>query len=303
MSRTWDAVVVGGGPGGLAAAFWLARYRRRTLVLDEDRPRNEDAWAVHGYPGIVDLRPGVLRRRLREQARTAGASIERRRVVVVAGAQDAFRVEDDQGSTATARRLVLAYGRTDRIPDVPGLRELYGTSAFHCPDCDGPGVEGADVGILGHDAPAGRLALYLLTWAARAVLLTNGLAPALDRAAIAVLARHSVAIETLPVERLEGTDGRLESVRLVDGDHRPLQALFFHWGSAPATQLARMAGCACGDNGDIVVDGSNMETSVPGIYAVGDIVGRPHLTISAAAEGVRAALSIHRSLLPAEFLL
>ncbi len=303
MTRTWDAVVIGGGPGGLAAALWLARYRRATLVLDEDRPRNEDAWAVHGYPGIDDLDPGTLRRRLRDQARAAGASIERRRVAAFTGQQDAFRVEYDGGPVIVARRLVLAYGRTDWIPELPGLREHYGRSVFHCPDCDGPSVTEMDVGILGHDAAAGRLALYLLTWASRTVLLTNGLTPDLDHGARATLDRHGVAIEMRAVDRLEGSEGCLGLVRFADNDTLPLGAMFFHWGSAPASELARTAGCKCADDGDIVVDPSNMETSVPGIYAVGDIVGRPHLAISAAAEGVRAALSIHRSLLPSEFLL
>lgn len=121
----------------------------------------------------------------------------------VSGEKGAFLVEDDRDQTASARRVVLAYGRKDRIPDLPGLRELYGTSVFHCPDCDGPSI----------------------------------------------------------------------------------------------------AGCAVGLRGDLVVDRASMETTVPGVYAVGDIVGRPHLSISAAAEGVRAALSIHRSLLPDEFQL
>jgi thioredoxin reductase len=67
MMRTWDAAVVGGGPGGLAAAFWLGRYRRRVLVLDTARPRNEQAWAVHGFPGLDDPNPVELRRRLRSR--------------------------------------------------------------------------------------------------------------------------------------------------------------------------------------------------------------------------------------------
>jgi thioredoxin reductase len=303
MNRVWDAIVVGGGPGGLSAAFWLARYRRRTLVLDDARPRNEDAWAVHGFPGIEDLQPVELRRRLRHQAMAAGALIERRRVLRVTGEKDAFQVEDDQGGTATARRVVLAYGRTDRIPDLPGLRDLYGTSVFHCPDCDGPSVADCDVGVLGHDTDAAALALYLLTWASRTVLLTNGLAPDLQDSAMSTLEQHRVDIETAAVERVVGSNGSLHEVRLAGGRTLPLGALFFHWGSEPASDLARVTGCDIGSQGHVRVDRSCMETSVPGLYAAGDIVGRPHLAISAAAEGVRAALSIHRSLLPDEFRL
>jgi thioredoxin reductase len=301
LNRTWDAVVVGGGPAGLSAAYWLSRYRRRTLVFDDARPRNEDAWAVHGYPGLKDVRPVELRRRLQDQATDAGALLERRRVAHVSGAKGAFVVADTGGEETTARRVVLAYGRTDRVPDLPGLRDLYGTSVFHCPDCDGPSVAGCEVGVLGHDRAAAAVALYLLTWASRTVLLTNGLEPDLEPAALETLSRHGVGIETARIEGLEGRDGSLERIRFPGERQLPLGAVFFHWGSDPAAQLARDTGCERLASGDVVVDRDTLETSVPGIYAAGDIVGRPYLAISAAAEGVRAALSIHRSLLPDEF--
>jgi thioredoxin reductase len=303
MSPSWDAIIVGGGPGGLAAAFWLARYRRRTLVLDEARPRNEDAWAVHGYPGVEDIRPAELRRRLQDQARSAGALLERRRVVRIQGAKGAFVVEDAAGEAAGARRVVLAYGRTDRIPEIPGLPAFYGTSVFHCPDCDGPSIAGCDVVVLGHDIQAAKLALYLLTWTDRVALFTHGRQPDLGDTALRTLDRHGIHIETAVVAGLEGRGGSLQRIRLAGGRERWADALFFHWGSDPASELARMTGCDCGDHGDVVVDPTSMETSVPGIHAVGDIVGRPHLAISAAADGVRAALAIHRSLLPDEFML
>jgi thioredoxin reductase len=303
MRRDWDAVVVGGGPGGLATAFWLGRYRRRTLVLDTARPRNEQAWAVHGFPGLDDVSPVELRRRLRHQAMGAGALVERRAVARVTGQKDAFQVDDDRGSSATARRVVLAYGRTDWIPEIPGLQDFYGTSVFHCPDCDGPSIGGCEVGVLGHDAAAARVALYLLTWASRVVLLTNGLELDVEPHARATLQRHDVVVHTAPIERVQGHDGDLEEICLTSQPPLPMDALFFHWGSSPATDLAGSAGCQLLPTGDIVVDRDSMETSVPGLHAVGDIVGRPHLAISAAADGVRAALAIHRSLLPDEFLL
>jgi thioredoxin reductase len=303
MTDVWDTVIVGGGPGGLAAAFWLARYRRRTLVLDDARPRNEDAWAVHGFPGIEDLSPVEFRRRLQAQASAAGAIIARRRVSRIEGEKGAFVVEDSAGERSRTRRVILAYGRTDRIPDIPGLRELYGTSVFHCPDCDGPSIAGCEVGVLGHDLSAARLALYLLTWTDRVTLLTHGLEPALDGRARATLERHGVGVMTDRIDRVDGHDGSLEAVRFTDGQRRPAEALFFHWGSDPASELGRLTGCDCSDRGDVQVDPASLETTVPGIYAVGDIIGRPHLTISAAAEGVRAGLAIHRSLLPEEFLL
>ena len=298
----WDTVVVGGGPAGLSAAFWLARYRRRTIILDDDRPRNEAAWAVHGFPGLEDPAPEELRQRLLEQAAGAGALLERRRVAEIEGQKGEFVIRDDQGGETPARRVVLAYGRTDRLPDIAGIRDLYGSSVFHCPDCDGPSVIDQTVGVLGHDQPAAALALYLLTWASRTVLLTNGLEPDITPSAHETLGQYDVAIDDRRVTRVEGTAGALQRVVFEEGE-MPLEALFFHWGSDPSSHLAAAAGCDCASSGDIKIDRATMETSTPGVHAAGDIVGRPYLASVAAAEGIRAALAIHRSLLPDEFQL
>lgn len=297
----WDAVIVGGGPAGLSAALWLARYRRRTLVVDDGRPRNEAAWAVHGFPGLADPTPDELRSRLEEQAKAAGAVLDRCRVERVTGSKDDFALEAGEAQQPRARRIILAYGRRDRLPTLPGLRDFYGTSVFHCPDCDGPSVSGCDVTVLGHDTPAASLALYLLTWARRTTLITNGRDAELAPEARRVLEAEGVSIRTEEVAALEGKAGRLSGLRLEGGGVLPTDALFFHWGTAPASTLAQRSGCDCDQGGDIEVDRRTMATSVPGIHAAGDIVGHPHLAITAAAQGVRAALAVHRSLLPPQW--
>ncbi len=300
MNRVWDAVVIGAGPAGLSAALWLARYRRRTLVMDDEQPRNRAAWAVHGYPGIRDPRPEVLRQRMDEQARAAGAIIERCRAVGVVGARDDFTVRQHDGDQTSARRLLLAYGRTDRVPDIPGLRSLLGSSVFHCPDCDGPSVTDLRVGVLGHDRNAAELALFLLTWTPDVRLFTHGREPDLEPRILRLLDDNGIAIENATIHRAVGRAGGLEHLD-TDRGSLPVDALFFHWGSQPSTTIAATLGCDCYSSGDIRVNGRTLETSVPGVYGAGDIIGRPYLAISAAAEGVRAALAIHRSLLPPEF--
>lgn len=294
----WDAVIVGGGPAGLSAALWLARYRRRTLVVDDGRPRNEAAWAVHGYPGLPDPTPDDLRARLEEQATTAGAVLDHCRVEQVAGSKDDFVLEAGGERHPRARRIILAYGRRDRLPTLPRLHDFYGTSIFHCPDCDGPSVSGCDVIVVGHDKPAASLALYLLTWARQTTLLTNGRQAELEPEARRVLEAEGVAIRTETIAALEGGGGQLSGLALEGAGVLAAQALFFHWGTAPASTLGQRSGCECDEGGDIEVDPRTMATSVPGIHAAGDIVGHPHLAITAAAQGVRAALAVHRSLLP-----
>lgn len=292
-----DTIVIGGGLAGLSAAIWLARYGRRVRVYDTGEPRNEPTWAVHGYPGIPDPPPLELRRRLRDQAVGAGAEILPGEAVDVEGEKDAFRVRLADGSAATSRRVVLAFGRHDLVPDIPGIEHLYGRSVFHCPDCDGPSLAGARVGVIGSDRHAANVALYLRYWTDQLMLLTHGEPDGLDDGQRRALEENGVAVRTERIERATERNGLLSGVVLEGGGEIPLEGLFFHRGSVPACEVAERLGCACDERGYLHTDRSG-ETTVPGVYAAGDITGFPHLAIRAASEGVLTALSIHRSLLP-----
>jgi thioredoxin reductase len=170
---TCDAVVIGGGPAGLSAAFWLGRYRRRVLVLEHGEARNEPAWAVHGYPGLPDPLPSELLRRLNQQALGAGAEFRDGEAVGVEGTKDDFVVSVRHGPAVRARRVVLAYGLRDYLPQIDGLEALYGTSVFHCPDCDGPAVADRSIGVIGWDRHGASLALYLRHWSPEITLLPH----------------------------------------------------------------------------------------------------------------------------------
>jgi thioredoxin reductase len=296
----FDVVVVGGGPAGLACALWLGRYRRTVRVYDTGEPRNRPAWAVHGYPGIADPPPLELRSLIRQQALDAGAELCVSEVVNITGGKDAWTVRDATGGEVMARRVVLAYGLRDFVPDVPGIRDYYGHSVYHCPDCDGPGVTGLQLGVLGNDRHAVALALFLLTWSPRVTLLTHGETPHISADAAALLAENGIAVKDCRIEALRGERGRLHEIVSGDGIIA-MDAIFFHLGSEPRCELASTLGCDVDDDGYITVD-NGQQTSTPGVYAAGDIAGHPHLAIDAAAGGVRAALSIHRSLLPDRFL-
>jgi thioredoxin reductase len=293
----FDVLVVGGGPAGLSAGLWLARYRRHVRILDSGKPRNDPTWAVHGYPGLIDPPPHELRRLLIEQASSAGAEWEGCSVTQISGRKSDFTVSLEAGQQYHTRRVVLAYGRRDILPEIPGLDALYGTSVFHCADCDGPSVIAQRVAVIGHHRSAAILALFLLTWAKKVTLLTNGAPLDLSDNAVAILRKYDVEIVDGEVAQLCSAHGRLSAAEFKDGDAVPLDALFFHVGSHPASDLADQLGCARDDEGNLQVDNSQ-ETTVPGIYAAGDLIGPPYLAVSAAAKGVKAALSVHKSLLP-----
>jgi thioredoxin reductase len=296
---SWEAVVVGGGPAGLSCAFWLARYRRQVCVFDTAEPRNEPAWAVHGYPGILEPTPTGLRNRIRQQARDAGAASALDAVTLISGRKNEFRIITAAGEEHAARRVVLAYGLFDRVPDVPGLPALYGRTVFHCADCDGPEAADRPIVVIGHDRAAAVLALYLLHWTPRVSLVTNRHPLQLDAAQREQLRAHAVAVSEHRIARLDASNGSLRAVELEDGQRLDAERIFFHLGAEPRSDLGRQLACELDQAGYIRVD-RGQETSTPGVYAIGDITGPPHLASIAAANGVRAALSIHRSLLPPE---
>lgn len=297
-----DTVVVGGGPAGLSAALWLGRYRRSVLLIDGGEPRNEPAWAVHGYPGVPDPLPSELRRRLREQALGAGAEIRMGEVVRVDGVKDDFTVHLYTGDVIGARRVVLAYGLRDYIPDIEGLGELYGTSVFHCPDCDGPAVADTRIGVIGWNRYGANLALYLRHWSDQITLLPHDHELKLGADELRVVSDAGIACRTGVIRRVAGHGGNLTQIEFRDGAPLRLDALFFHLGSEPRCELAALLDCELDDDGYVRVD-RGQETSLPGVHAAGDLTGQPHLAAIAAAEGVRAALAIHRSLLPSSRLL
>ena len=295
-----DVVVVGGGPSGLACALWLGRYNRTVVVYDTGEPRNRPAWAVHGYPGIPDPPPLELRARIREQAIEAGARHVIAAVASIAGEKDAFSIVFENGSSVRSRRVVLAYGLRDFVPDVPGIAEFYGHSIYHCPDCDGPSVSGERVAVLGNNRHAAALALYMLTWSDDVLMLTNGDAPRLRDDVATTLRAQRIRVVTDRIDCLEGVNGKLSGALMSNGTTLPIGALFFHLGSEPRCNFASQLGCDVDEEGYLAVDRGH-QTSVPGLYATGDIAGHPHLAVTAAADGIRAALAIHRSLQPEEF--
>jgi thioredoxin reductase len=294
-----DAIIVGGGPAGLSAAMWLGRYQRSVLLFDAGEPRNEPAWAVHGYPGIVDPSPLELRRRLQQQALGEGVETVEGEIVKIEGGKDAFTAYSQDGQAHSARRVILAYGLRDYLPDIEGLDELYGTSVFHCPDCDGPSFADTHIGVVGWDRYGANLALYLRHWTPQVTLLLHGQELDLDEEQRGVVQASGIEVVADPVLRVTGHGGNLTQAEFADREPLRLDALFFHLGSEPRCELAEQLRCELDEDGYVVVD-KGQETSVPGVHAVGDITGHPHLASIAAAEGVRAALAIHRSLLPSD---
>jgi thioredoxin reductase len=290
---------VGGGPAGLSAALWLARYRHSVRLIDAGDPRNAATWGVHGYPGVQDPTPAELRSTLRSQAVDAGAACEPGCVVSIEGEDGAFRVRLEDERTILARKILLTTGLRDIIPEIPGLTAFYGGSIWHCSDCDGPSVPGRRVGVIGWGRTIAGFCMGMLTWTDRLTVLSHGRDAELDERSRAALERWKIPVDTRAIARLEGDEAaqRVERVVFEDGEALEVDAIFFHIASGPGSNLAAELGCAADEEGILEVD-EDLLTSVPGVHAAGDVTPGARLAIRAAYEGVRAAIALHRSLIP-----
>jgi len=294
-----DVIVIGGGPAGLAASLWLARYRLRICDIDSNAPRNAPTERIHGYLGVSRPTPADFRALGCTQASEAGAEFLDGLVTDVTGAIDDFVVQLADTRRRTARRILFATGLRDIVPEIPGLPECYGRSIWHCPDCDGPGVSGLRVGVIGRGRGIAAFCMEMLTWTDRLTVLTDGREPEMPARSAEALAHFGIPVLSTPIERIRHTGGYVDGAEFADGSRLAFDAMFFHIGGGPACPIPARIGCRASDGGILEVD-ENSQTSVPGVYAAGDITPGSKLAIQAAANGTRAAIGIYRGLLPAE---
>lgn len=290
-----DALVVGGGPAGLSAATWLGRYRRRTLVVDAGHHRNRAVEAIHGVLGRDPVAPTTFRRAaLEDLARYPHVTLREGHVTSVDADGDGFRAEVD-GTTVHASRVVFATGVRDVLPELDGIEEHYGAGVQHCPTCEGFEARDRPVVVLGWGAHVPAFAAELLDWASELTIVAHEATAAID-------ARQRARLDDLGVEVIDdravalvGPRGGLRAVQLAGGRQVRAEAVFFSIGHVPTTDLAVQLGCELTDEGVINVD-HEQATSVPGVYAAGDVTPGMQLVNVATGEGTVAGVACAQSL-------
>ncbi len=288
----YDAIIIGGGPAGLTCAIYLARYRRPVLVIDEGRPRNYATSGIHGFLGHHSIAPRELLARGRAEAEGSGAEFLSERVTKIEKVGDVFEVN----ATHRARRIVLAYGVRDTLPDIPDIEKHYGKTVHHCPDCDGFECCDQRIGVIGWGTKCVGLALKLLQWSDDVVIFTHGHAREWDEEEHSKLLAERIDVVDEKIVALDGSP--LSACVLDTGERVPVQRLFFNIKVERTCALAESLGCRVVDDAPNVVVDEHRQTTVEGVWAVGDITEGAQLAICAAADGAIAAIAINKSLLP-----
>ncbi|AUW57773.1 thioredoxin reductase [Sphingobium sp. SCG-1] len=293
----FDAIVVGGSYAGLSAAIHIARARRAVCVIDSGSPRNRFADASHGFFGQDGAEPLAMIAGAKTQVEAyPGVRMIKGEVTDVSGADGEFEVTLAGAETLTGRKLVLAFGIADILPDVPGLAERWGSSVLHCPYCHGYEHGGGKLGVLWTAPLSAHQAALIADWGATTLYLNGNAVP--DTEARAILDGRGVAIESAPILGVQGAGEALSSLQLEDGREVAIDALFLAPRSKLNSPIAERLGCTLDDGpfGPVVRTDAGKLTSVPGVYAAGDIARVPHNASWAAADGVTAGISLHQSL-------
>lgn len=292
-----DCLVIGGGPAGLTAAIYLARFRRQFLVLDAGASRAATIPLSHNHAGFPDGITGPdLLARMRAQAERYGATILPGRVERLQAAPEGGFVATIAGRTLHAARVLLATGGEDIEPDLPGLEGAIRRGLLrHCPICDAYEVIDQKVGLIGYGKCRIREALLLRAYTSDLTLLTLGRQLDLSDEEERLVRQTGMQVIDAPLARLEMEDGKIAAWNLHDGTAHRFHTVYAALGTRVHSDLARDLGARADEDGALLVD-AHQQSSVEGLYAAGDVVrGLSQISV-AMGEAAIAATAINASL-------
>jgi thioredoxin reductase len=286
----YDVVVVGGGPAGLSAALVLGRARRRVAVVDGGAPRNAPAAHMHGFLSRDGMPPAELLRAGRDEAAGYGVEFVSGQVVAV---DAGFAVTLADGATLEARRLLLATGAVDELPAIAGLAERWGKDFLHCPYCHGWEVRDQPLAVLSTGAGSVEHAQLIRQWSEDVLFFPHTCD--LTAAEREQLEARGIGVVDGEVQGLVVVDDRLQGVALGDGRTVERAALFIRPALRPRLDGLERLGLALDDLGFVHVDDTG-RTSVPGVWAAGNVANPRAQVITAAGEGSAAAIALNADL-------
>jgi thioredoxin reductase len=290
----YDVVVIGGGAAGLSAALVLARARRSMAVVDAGEPRNAPASHMHGFLSRDGLPPRDLLAAGGNEVEGYGGHLIAGTVAeILPSTKPRFHVRLADGPPLATRRVLVATGLRDELPGIPGVHERWGRDLLHCPYCHGYEVRDQPLGVLGGSPDALQLAQLVRQWSSDVVFFPH--ADPLTADQRSQLAARAIGVVDGTVKRLVVDNDRLNGIELDDGRVVRRAAVFVRPRFVPQSGLLVGLGCKTDDDGWVVTDAVG-RTTVPGVWAAGNVANPRAQVITAAGEGSSAAIAMNADL-------
>ncbi|PZX50154.1 NAD(P)/FAD-dependent oxidoreductase [Algoriphagus chordae] len=299
-SSKFEVIIIGGSYAGLSAAMALGRSLRKVLVIDGGKPCNRQTPHSHNFltqDGKTPAEISTIARKQVEQYDTvtffSGFAVEGKKT------DSGFEIKTEKGELFEGKKLILATGVTDIMPEIPGFAECWGISVIHCPYCHGYEVRNQKTGIMANGDFGYEFGKLITNWTEDLTIFTNGKSTLTEEQTAKLMAKGVQIIDT-EIEQIEHTNGKIEQLILKDGSKLPLQALyakadFVQNGNIPSSLEIELT-----DHGHIKVD-MMQKTSIPGVYACGDNTTQFRSVSFAVSTGTMAGAACNKELVDAEF--
>ncbi len=295
-NSSFDVIIIGGSYAGLAAAMALGRAIMKVLVIDDGKPCNRQTPHSHNFLTNDGKTPAEIATLAKQQVkRYDTVTFIDGRVTAAEKAEGGFRVQVDGGEIFSAGKLVFATGIKDLLPPVSGMAESWGISVIHCPYCHGYEVRNEKTGIFGNGDKAFEFAKLISNWTKDITLFTNGEAT-FNQEQIKKLNGHRIKIVEKKFEKLEHDKGYLHNIIFKDGTSSSIKALYAPVPFEQQCKIPETLGCELTEEGYIKTD-SFMETTIKGVFAIGDNASKMRTVANAVAMGTSAGMMISKSMI------
>ena len=289
-----EVIIIGAGPAGLSAALILGRARRNVLVCDSGKNRNTRSKIMHGYLTRDGINPLKFLQLAREELQQYKVAIDHSEIIRINKLENKFELTDSSGRVLYAKKILLATGLVDNLPELDGINDFYGNNVFHCTYCDGWEVRDKPLAVYGRGKAAMEFALSLKTWSRDIILCTEGPGD-LNKSNQEILKKLDVKLINQKIKQLQGAHGLLTEIIFEGGESIQREALFFITSQKQRSLLAEQLGCNSSREGFIITD-KKQKTNIKGVFAAGDAIKDMKFVIVAAGEGTKAGVAMNMEL-------
>jgi thioredoxin reductase len=291
----YEVIIIGGSYSGLSAAMTLGRASRKTLVIDAGEPCNRQTPHSHNFITHDGEVPAVISAKAKEQVLAYPTiTFVNDKALKATKRTDGFEITTESGKRYSAKKLLIATGVKDLMPNIEGFAQCWGISVIHCPYCHGYEVKEQKTALMANGPIAEHFTPLLLQWTKDLTLFTNGKST-ISEAVAKKLGKHGISIIETEIESIQHTNGQMESISLKDGSIHNFRAMYAKIPAVQHTFIPEDLGCTINDMGLIEVD-EFKRTAVAGVYASGDCTTMGRAVIMAAEAGTKAAVTINNDL-------